>query len=490
MRFGPCLWSNWPATAQFPSRDDFLNEITLGLSTSLFQPDLGPNKTADLFGEEYAEHAGEIARRITNQLGMLDFEKLFEQFPRLKFVEELAARHRFHHWELAFADVFVANGGFDLVLGNPPWVKVEWEEGGVLGDRNPLFVLRKHSAMEMTALRGEMFERYEGLREAWLAELEAAEATQGFLNAGQNYPLLAGQQRSLYKCFLPQAWMIGRERGVAGFLHPEGVYDDPKGGVFREALYPRLRAHFQFQNEKRLFSEVHHETLFSVNVHGEVRDAPAFKHIANLFAPGTVEVCLEHDGRGEVPGIKDEEGWMTAGHANRVVGVDSAALANFAILYDAVGTPPKRARLPALHAKTLLAVLRKFAAHPRRLGDLGDDCHVTGHWNETISVREGTIRRETRFPRDASELILSGPHFIVGNPFNKTPRRMCKQNSHYDVLDLTTLPDNYLQRMSCVPACGVANYEARTPRASWCEEGEGQRPGTDFCRAARTSTGW
>ena len=486
MDYWCALWF-WPIgkASLLPSRDDFLNEITLVLSTSLFQPDLGPNQTADLFGAEYAEHAGEIARRITNQLGMLDFEKLFEQFPRLKFVDELAARHRFHHWELAFADVFAANGGFDLVLGNPPWVKVEWEEGGVLGDRNPLFVLRKHSATEITALRGEMFERYDGLREAWLAELEEAEATQGFLNAGQNYPLLAGQKTNLYKCFLPQAWMVGHDEGVAGFLHPEGVYDDPKGGAFRAALYARLRAHFQFQNEKKLFSEVDHHTLFSVNVYGEARNAPAFKHIANLFAPGTVDPCLEHDGRGEVPGIKDEEGWTTAGHADRVVEVDLAALANFAALYDVAGTPPLCARLPALHAKTLLAVLRKFAAHPKRLGDLGDDFHVTGHWNETISVRDGTIRRETRFPADASELILSGPHFFVGNPFNKTPRRVCTQNSHYDVLDLTTLPDDHLPRTNYVPACGVDEYEARTPRVSWCEPGEDEpRKVTDYYRLA------
>ena len=68
----------------------------------------------DLFGKEYAEHGGDIAKRIANEAGMLDLEKLFEQFPRLKFVDDLAAHHRFHHWELAFADVFAANGGFDL----------------------------------------------------------------------------------------------------------------------------------------------------------------------------------------------------------------------------------------------------------------------------------------------------------------------------------------------------------------------------------------
>ena len=100
------------------------------------------------------------------------------RFPHLKFVDDLARRHRFHHWELAFADLFYGErfdgrirGGFDLVLGNPPWVKVEWEEGGVLGDYNPSFVLRRHSATELTALRGDAFDRRPGLREDWLAEL-------------------------------------------------------------------------------------------------------------------------------------------------------------------------------------------------------------------------------------------------------------------------------------------------------------------------------
>ena len=83
--------------------------------------------------------------------------------------------------------------------------------------------------------------------------------------------------------------------------------------------------------------------------------------------------------------IKDEAGWATAGHADRVVEVDEAALANFATMYGAAGTPPRRARLPALHAKTLLGLLEKLAAHPRRLGDLGDDFNSTGHWNETMA---------------------------------------------------------------------------------------------------------
>ena len=136
------------------------------------------------------------------------------------------------------------------------------------------------------------------------------------------------------------------------------------------------------------------------------------------------------------------------------------------------GTPALRARLPALHARTLIAVLRKFAAHPKRLGDLKDELYVTAHWHETMSQRDGAIRRATRFPETPAELVLSGPHFFVGNPFNKTPRRECTQNSHYDVLDLTTLPEDYLPRTNYVPACNPDEYDRRTPRVPWQEPGE------------------
>ena len=481
MDYWCALWF-WPIqdADRLPDRDEFLNEITLVLTGSVFQPGVGPNQTADLFGAEYAEHAGAIARRITNEIGMLDLGRLFEQFPRLKFVDELAQRHRFHHWELSFADLFYGErtdgrvrGGFDLVLGNPPWIKVEWEEGGVMGDYNPLFVLRGDSATELAGLRSDAFEGHQGLRDAWFAEHEEAEATQAFLNARQNYPLLAGQQTNLYKCFLPQAWSIGNKDGIAGFLHPEGVYDDPKGGRFREGLYPRLRAHFQFQNEKKLFSEVHNETLFSINIYGMNRTSAEFVHVANLFSPVTLDESLDHDGRGPVPGIKDNaNNWNTTGHADRVVDVDLPTLGNFATLYDDPRTPSVRARLPALHAKTLLSVLRKLAAHSKRLGDLPVGHCAPRHWEETTSQRNGTIRRETRFPGSPAELILSGPHFYVGNPFNKTPRRECTTNKSYDVLDLTTLPDDYLPRTNYVPACDPIEYRRRTPRVSWREPHE------------------
>ena len=481
MDYWCALWF-WPIreSERLPSRQDFLNEVSLVLTGSVYQPGVG-TQVRSLFGEDYAEaeHAADIAQRITDEVGMLDLEKLCERFPRLRFVDELARRRRFHHWELTFADQFYgagpdgkARGGFDLVLGNPPWIKVEWEERGVLGERNPLFALRNLPASELSNQRTAAFECHAGLQDDWIAEAEEAEATQAFLNSGQNYPLLKGQA-NLYKCFLPQGWMVGNENGVAGFLHPENVYDAPKGGNLRAALYPRLRSHFQFQNEQRLFAEVHHHTTFSVNVYGPPRPSPAFVHVANLYAPATVSACLAHDGSGPVPGIKDEQGgWNTTGHRDRAVEVDGNALGVFSALFEEFGREALEARLPALHARQLLGALRTLGNHTPRLCDLASDVLVFRQWHETISQRDGTIRRETRFPHHATELVLSGPHFFLGNPLNKTPRRECALNSHYDTLDLTALPDDYLPRTNYLPACESEEYERRTRKVNWSEPGQ------------------
>ena len=432
MDYWCALWF-WPIGKAdlLPTRDEFLTEVSLVLTGSVFQPGVGPNQTAELFGNEYAELADNIAKRISNEIGMLDLEKVFEQFPRLRFVDDLATQRRFHHWELVFADIFYGRradsevrGGFDLVLGNPPWIKVEWKEAGVLGDFDPSLVLRKRSAVELTKGRDEAFGQRDGLRDAWIEDLEDSEATQTFLNAKQNYPALEKQQTNLFKCFLPQAWIIGSEGSVAGFLHPEGIYDDPKGGGFRREVYTRLRAHFQFANEKKLFAENDHHTAFSVNIYGRQLSKPKFHHIANLYAPTTVDATFAHDGSGDVPGLKDNEaGWNTNGHRSRALKVNDAVLATFASLYDSKDTPPIEARLPALHSQELLNVVRKLAGHPRRLIDLKDSYFVTGHWHETMSQRNGTIRRETCFPSRAIEMVVSGPALLGRQPAKQDPPR-------------------------------------------------------------------
>ena len=207
--------------------------------------------------------------------------------------------------------------------------------------------------------------------------------------------------------------------------------------------------------------------------------------IANLFHPSTVRACIQHNGVGLTPGIKVDDGssWDLSGHRNRMVPIGDAELAMFAELYDVHGTLPLQARLPSIHSRELVSVLRKFAEIPRRLGDLKGDYITLEMWHETGAQKDGTIERHTNFPSSSNSLILSGPHFHVGNPLSKTPRRVCTEKGHYDVLDLETLPDDYLPRSNYRPACSPEEYRRRIPRVSWVEEGkEKPRLVTDYYR--------
>jgi hypothetical protein len=401
---------------------------------------------------------------FVSDCGCVDVDALSSAHPTVGVAVRAAERLRFHHWELRFAEVFARRRGFDLILGNPPWIKVEWNEKALLSDYEPFLEIRGLSAPQAKKLVEGLLENA-AVRRAWLEEFAGQEGAQGFLNSWQNYPLLAGMKANLYKCFLTRSWEIAGTGGVNGFLHPEGVYDDPKGGALREELYGRLRGHHQFINEGHLFPEVHNLTKYSINVYREDAGTVRFRHMSNLFHPRTIEHSWRHDGHGEVPGYKnDDDEFELTGHEHRLLPLADADLALFASLYDEPGTPALQARLPIVHSQEILDVLRRFAEQPRKLGDLEGQYFTTQHWNETNAQDDGTIRRETRFPKDPSEWILQGPHFYVGTPIYKTPNEVCETNRAYTEVDLTAIHPDFLPRTNYVPACDLATYLARTPK--------------------------
>lgn len=468
------LWSAlwfWPITDadKLPTREEwwFVLETVLMGSASLVEA----APPTELFPGTLPQTMLDFTPQ-RDRFGQVDIDALTAALAPLQCSQRVAGEQRFFHWELEFADQFKTNRGFDLVLGNPPWIKVEWNEQALLSDFDPRFAIRRLGARQAADQRAEVFGAIAQARPEYIADCVATEGMGKFLNARQSYSLLEGQKANLYKCFLLLAWRIGG--GVQALLHPEGAYDDPNGGRLRAALYPRLRAHYQFMNQLKLFAEVHNYTCYSVNVYAAAQSQVKFRHLANLFSPGTIEASLRHSGGGSVPGIKrDEGGWNAAGHANRVIDIDDDALATFAKLYDSPGTFSREARLPALHSRELVSVLEKLAKQPRRLGDLGDDAYTTQHWNETISQDEGTIRRETGFVASAVDYVLSGPQFFVGTPLNKTPRAVCDSNKAYDQIDLEWIPDSYLPRSNYRPACLSAEYARRVPRVTWVDQGEG-----------------
>ena len=340
--------------------------------------------------------------------------------------------------------------GFDLMFGNPPWLKVSWNDAPLLAEWQPLLGVRAAKSAGYNEARSRLLQEA-GRRADYRDRFTLGEGASAFLNSQALYPALAGVQTNLYKNFIERSWRLLSREGVAGLLHPEGVFDDPKGWGFRERYYRRLRKHYQFQNAHLLFADVHPVTYFSVNVFCGSADTPSFVATANLFSPRTLVACQRHDRPEDpIPGIKNDAGeWETRGHCQRLVTITEAELSLFARLFEKPDTPALQARLPQVHSREILAVLRKFADAPRRLGDLEGEYLATEMFHESNSQRDGMITRQedpSFQPQSADQWVLSGPHFYIGTPFNKSAKSICPRKNDYDDIDLTAIPDDFLPR--------------------------------------------
>ncbi len=472
MDYWCALWF-WPIDKAdlLPSRSEFLFDMSLileGTTQSVVVTDVETDRKQvkgqlSLFPTEMQQLEFKILDQYDG-MGLVDIPALRKQEPRLDLAARIAEQNKFMHWELEFADLFADRGGFDLIIGNPPWIKIEWKEQGVLSDMHPMFAVKKLTATQTTHERAAVLENVE-TRKMYFAEYEAISGEQSFLGATQNYPDLKGAV-NLFKCFLPLAWEKNNESGFAAFVHPEGVYDDPQGGALREKLYPRLRYHFQFANERKLFPEVDHHTQFSLNVYGGPQMV-SFDTICNLYDAKSIVECYEGDSSAPVPEIKDKNGdWNIKGHPDRIIHVTKKELTVFAKVFDS-NDKWKQPKLPQLHARQLLDTLGLFAKQSRYLGTLGNDVSTSECWNETGAQKDGTIEAKIDFPESLQTVIYSGAHVGILNPILQTTRSNYRVNSDYDRVDLMSIPENYMIRVKYAPSCTVDEYFRRMPKTSW-----------------------
>jgi hypothetical protein len=388
--------------------------------------------------------------------------------PRLLHVRDAATQYRFFHPQLEFIEVFADRGGFDVIVGNPPWVTIDFDEAGVVSDTYPEVAIRKMSAPETRKRVKGLMALSESLTAAYFEELVWAETTKTFLGAEQNYPLLVGQRTNLYKNILENTFSLMSSSGFAGLVHPESIYDDPKGQPLRKEVYPRLRYHFQFRNELALFKETndHGRLVFGIHVYSVNDGIIRFDSMNNVFHPSTIDGCYVHSGGGTCGGMKvyseqaNKMVWNIHPHGDRIIRITEKELGVMARTFEEEGTDPSVAKLVSVHSQQIISVLQKLSEHEGRVGDL--EPFVTDCWNETIAVDDGIIKHSTQTPDvDQYELIYSGPHFFVGNPLYKTPRSNCTENSHYDTLDLMTLPADYVPRTNYVPAEDLETFTNR-----------------------------
>lgn len=435
---------------------------------SLFDPVVEPeDRTVPLTSNEDSPQENEEDIPVMNEdviYTKADAQKILESVSssgdlfrnaRTPIVEELASRYHFFHPQLEFIEVFWLRDGFDIICGNPPWLKLEFTEQDIISDKYPEVVIRRTTAAAVEQRRKEFLSDSITLSIFRAEEYEHYCST-AFLNAYANYPVLIKQQTNLYKCVLANGFEQLCPLGYMGLLHPDGIYDDPNGQPLRKEVYSRLRYHFQFLNEFLLFAEIGDRKTYSINIYGG-RQSISFDNINNLFVPATIDACYAHNGIGECAGIKKNGSWNTDGHRDRIVHYTSEELAIISETFEE-GLNIDSVKLVSIHSAEILHILAKLSNFPHHVKDHLSIISVG--FDEANDAKAGNITRQTVDPEDY-QMIYSGPHIYVGNPVYKTPRKISIQKADYDVIDLTTLSPFYRARTNYIPKIDIVSFRKK-----------------------------
>lgn len=448
------------AAADLPSRRQWYEDLMQILNIDL-AAEQHNQLTEEEVNRDYRKDKKQLEKQLVDALRQSTSSLFTNQ--RSVLVKQYAEQYRFFHYELEFVEVFRENNGFDIAVGNPPWLKVQFEEKGLMSEVFPELEIRSTSAPQVNKLQAAFLEN-EKQRNVYFAENIDNEASAIFMNAYQNYPLLKGQQTNLYKCVLENGFHWINEKGFLGLIHPEGIYDDPNGYELRKEVYQRLKYHFQFKNELTLFAEVHHMVIYGLHIYSGKAGDVNFVSISNLFHPSTIDGSIVHIGNNEVGGFKvrnEQTGkmdWSTIPHQDRIINVDKNVLKILSRTFENSDNW-EGTKLVSIHANKIISGIEKIGLFSSTVSNF--DNKISEGWHETNDVTGGFIQRETKYPDiEQFEMIYSGPHIFAGNPLYKTPKTVCDLSSDYDTIDFTKIDENYIPRTNYIPLNVVAGYSS------------------------------
>ncbi|GAA5264604.1 hypothetical protein ACOSOMT5_P1029 [Acidiphilium sp. MT5] len=192
-----------------------------------------------------------------------------------------AAKARAFHWPLEFPDVFAA-GGFDVVLGNPPWERIKLQEQEFFAALDPEIATAPNAAARgrlIAALaKAEPGTREFALHEAFQMAKRLAEASSVFAREGGRFPLTGRGDVNTYALFAEHFASLVSPRGRAGVIVPTGLITDYTTSAFFSSLTERNRLirSLAFDNQKKIFPGIHSDTPFTLLTFGAAETNPEF----------------------------------------------------------------------------------------------------------------------------------------------------------------------------------------------------------------------
>ena len=205
---------------------------------------------AGIFGDPIDIASGKIGVSTEAEGGMR-FAGLLDE------ARSLLDDERFFNWQVAFPGVWSAwesaglHGGFDAVIGNPPWDRMKLQQVEWFAARRRQIALAQR-AVDRNRMIADLEKAGEPLSRDFAEANERATAAVRMARAGGDYPLLSGGDINLYSLFVERAMNIVKPDGMVGLLTPSGIASDKTAARFFKGVSTegRLRALYDFENRR------------------------------------------------------------------------------------------------------------------------------------------------------------------------------------------------------------------------------------------------
>jgi len=195
------------------------------------------------------------------------FVELFEA------ARQLVTEERFLNWQVMFPGVWSdwesaeLHGGFDAVIGNPPWDRMKMQQVEWFSARRREIALAPRAA-DRKRMIAELVQAGDPLAEDFVKASKRAESATRVARASSDYPLLSGGDLNLYSLFVERALTIVKPDGMVGLLTPSGIASDKTAARFFKGVSTggKLKALYDFENKKTFFPDVHASFKFCIFV--------------------------------------------------------------------------------------------------------------------------------------------------------------------------------------------------------------------------------
>jgi hypothetical protein len=176
----------------------------------------------------------------------------------------LSLENNYFHWPLEFPDVF-EQGGFDVVLGNPPWERIKLQEEEFFSTKEPKIALVSNKS-ERKKMIAELIDNNPSLHDEFNFSKHNSEALGKFIRNCERYPLTSDGDINTYAIFAELVRNIINTKGACGVIVPTGIAtDDSNKNYFGELIKKsNLISFYDFENKNGLFQDVDSHMRFSL----------------------------------------------------------------------------------------------------------------------------------------------------------------------------------------------------------------------------------